>query len=173
MLTLKADGSAVQYEVEKAMMAAEARAQQAGQNIQSALSVTATPVVDTSSLSRALALAQAVGAAISSIGNATVASPAKPSGAVDGKRAGGGPVRAGLTYLVGERGPERLTMGSRGHITPNHKLGGAARSAPSISAVFNINGGADPMAIARQIQQQLDELVNRSAGLAIDGRDVI
>jgi hypothetical protein len=40
-------------------------------------------------------------------------------------RAAGGPVAAGRTYLVGEKGPEILTMGgSSGHITPNHQLGG-------------------------------------------------
>jgi phage-related minor tail protein len=37
-----------------------------------------------------------------------------------GTRASGGPVTAGGTYLVGERGPELLTMGaSSGYITPN------------------------------------------------------
>ncbi len=41
------------------------------------------------------------------------------------RRASGGPVSAGGTYLVGERGPELLTMGaSSGHITPNHRMGG-------------------------------------------------
>jgi hypothetical protein len=41
------------------------------------------------------------------------------------KRAKGGPVSAGGTYLVGEGGPELLTMGSAsGHVTPNHAMGG-------------------------------------------------
>lgn len=36
------------------------------------------------------------------------------------QRAHGGPVLAGQTYLVGERGPELLTMGGRGgYVTPN------------------------------------------------------
>lgn len=40
-------------------------------------------------------------------------------------RAKGGPVSAGGTYLVGEEGPELLTLGtSSGHVTPNHALGG-------------------------------------------------
>lgn len=43
-----------------------------------------------------------------------------------GHRAGGGPVEAGRSYIVGERGPEMLTMGSsRGNITPNRALGGS------------------------------------------------
>ena len=42
-----------------------------------------------------------------------------------GPRAAGGPVTAGGTYLVGERGPELLTMGARsGYITPNGAMGG-------------------------------------------------
>nr|WP_273482861.1 phage tail tape measure protein [Kribbella italica] len=40
-------------------------------------------------------------------------------------RASGGPVVAGRQYLVGERGPEILTMGgASGNITPNSALGG-------------------------------------------------
>jgi len=37
-------------------------------------------------------------------------------------RASGGPVTAGRTYLVGEKGPELFTPGSSGGITPNNKL---------------------------------------------------
>lgn len=39
-----------------------------------------------------------------------------------GARAGGGPVLAGKTYLVGEEGPELFTAGQSGHITPNHMM---------------------------------------------------
>ena len=42
-------------------------------------------------------------------------------------RALGGQVREGESYVVGERGPEVLTMGSNGRITPNDKLGGGAQ----------------------------------------------
>lgn len=46
-------------------------------------------------------------------------------GSIDGMRANGGPVAAGGTYLVGENGPELLTMGaSGGHVTPNSAMGG-------------------------------------------------
>lgn len=41
-----------------------------------------------------------------------------------GNKAAGGPVEAGGAYLVGERGPEMLVMGSRGgNIVPNHSGG--------------------------------------------------
>lgn len=43
------------------------------------------------------------------------------------KLAKGGPTLAGRTYIVGERGPELLTMGNtNGHVTPNSQLGGGA-----------------------------------------------
>lgn len=41
-----------------------------------------------------------------------------------GYLATGGAAMSGRSYLVGERGPELLTMGSNGHVTPNHQLGG-------------------------------------------------
>ena len=58
-------------------------------------------------------------------------------------RASGGPVTAGGTYLVGERGPELLTMGSSsGYITPN----GAA-------STINVTvTSADPNAVVRALQ---------------------
>ncbi|MBB5837747.1 hypothetical protein [Kribbella italica] len=43
---------------------------------------------------------------------------------ISGARAAGGPVSAGRSYLVGERGPEIVTMGGNGNVTPNHALGG-------------------------------------------------
>ena len=50
-------------------------------------------------------------------------------------KATGGPVSAGGSYLVGERGPEILNMGSQGgHITPNNQLGGTT-NVYNISAV--------------------------------------
>lgn len=42
-----------------------------------------------------------------------------------GQRALGGPTRAGLTYLVGEDGPELWTAPRAGQIIPNHQLAGA------------------------------------------------
>ena len=48
-----------------------------------------------------------------------------PPPEISGQRAAGGPVNAGRSYLVGERGPEILRMGGRsGSVVPNDKLGG-------------------------------------------------
>jgi hypothetical protein len=49
---------------------------------------------------------------------------ARKVGQVAGKRASGGPVSAGRSYLVGERGPEIVTMAGNGYVTPNRDLGG-------------------------------------------------
>lgn len=60
-------------------------------------------------------------------------------GLFGGARAGGGPVAAGKTYLVGERGPELLRMGGQpGTVIPNHGL-------PEI--------GGQNMSVARPTQQ--------------------
>lgn len=46
------------------------------------------------------------------------------NGGLDGGRADGGPVLSGGTYLVGERGPEIVTMGGSGYVLPNEVLSG-------------------------------------------------
>ena len=48
-------------------------------------------------------------------------------------RALGGQVEAGTTYLVGERGPELVTMGANGYVTPNNQLQGG--SSPTINVI--------------------------------------
>jgi hypothetical protein len=63
-----------------------------------------------------------------------------------GGRAAGGPVNAGTTYLVGERGPELFTPSGSGSIIPNHKLGGGGGGIN-----ITVNGALDPEGVARQI----------------------
>jgi hypothetical protein len=54
----------------------------------------------------------------------------------------GGDVDAGKTYMVGERGPEMLTIGGKGHITPNDKAFGHG----GVTHNYNINVvGANPV----------------------------
>jgi len=51
-----------------------------------------------------------------------------------GKRASGGPVSAGGAFVVGEKGPELLQMGSRGgNIIPNNQLGGSTTNIVNVS----------------------------------------
>jgi len=51
-----------------------------------------------------------------------------------GVRAGGGSVKAGSGYLVGERGPEMFTPGVSGMITPNSALGGSTTVIVNVDA---------------------------------------
>ena len=51
-----------------------------------------------------------------------------------GRRALGGPVSPGGSYLVGERGPELFTPSSSGNITPNHAMGGGANITVNVTS---------------------------------------
>lgn len=94
--------------------------------------------------------------------------------AVAGGRAMGGPVFAGNSYLVGERGPEILSLGSAGTVTPN--AGGG------FSPTYNIDArGADPSilprmeAIARSVSAQslaqfVDSIQRGGAAARLVGR---
>jgi TP901 family phage tail tape measure protein len=63
------------------------------------------------------------------------------------RRAGGGPVASGQSYLVGEMGPELFTPSSGGgNITPNNQLGGS-----SINITVNAGMGANGAQIGEQI----------------------
>ena len=53
-----------------------------------------------------------------------------------GYRALGGAVARGASYIVGERGPELLTMGGNGFVTPNNRLGGMG----GVNVVVNVSG---------------------------------
>lgn len=72
-----------------------------------------------------------------------------------GGRANGGPVSAGTTYLVGERGPELFTPGSSGAIIPN----GMGGSGTTIN--LTVNGAIDPEGTARQIVDVLNRATAR------------
>lgn len=70
-----------------------------------------------------------------------------------GGRASGGPVAAGTTYLVGEKGPELFKPSSSGTIIPNNAMGG---SGTTIN--LTVNGAIDPEGTARTII----DVLNRS-----------
>ena len=91
-----------------------------------------------------------------------------------GARAGGGTVSAGGAFLVGEKGPEILQMGSKsGNIIPNNALGG-----DSITNLITVNVDASGSAVSgsdadsNELGQQIavaiqSELINqkRAGGL--------
>ncbi|MHB0998215.1 MAG: hypothetical protein ACYC27_03135 [Armatimonadota bacterium] len=57
-----------------------------------------------------------------------------------GKREDGGPVSAGRSYLVGERGPERFTPSRSGSIIPNLAMAGSGGI--NVNLVVNVPGGS-------------------------------
>lgn len=84
---------------------------------------------------------------------------------LSGARAAGGPVGAGRSYLVGEKGPEILTMGSSsGHITPNHEIGGGGQT---INLTVDLGEGIQQ---AFQIKTDRNNRVTRTALLARGAR---
>lgn len=85
-----------------------------------------------------------------------------------GERAGGGPIKAGLTYLVGEEGPELLTSNRDGNIVPNHKLGGGATIAPVFNNHFHLHGRATK-SDADELARALDRQLRRSAEISFGG----
>ena len=79
------------------------------------------------------------------------------------RRAGGGPVSPGVPYLVGEVGPEVVTFGSQGYVTPNKALGGNTYQI-TVQA-----GVGDPRQIGQQIVQYIKRFEQSSGGAAPAG----
>ena len=95
------------------------------------------------------------------LGNAIFDSQAKnafnQTFAYGGGRATGGSVVNGMSYLVGERGPEIFTPSSGGMITPNNRMGGTTIN-------LNVSGAIDPEATARRIVDVLNNSFYRGTG---------
>jgi len=102
--------------------------------------------------------------AISGIGNALSGGKGFGGGFLSGlfgKRAAGGPVSAGGAFLVGERGPEILQMGSKGgNIIPNNKLGGG----DSITNMVTVNVDASGSSVQGSTTdaQQLGQVIGQA-----------
>ena len=61
-----------------------------------------------------------------------------------GKRAAGGSVSGGKSYIVGEEGPEVFTPGISGGITPNYALGGSTSVVVNVDASGTSVQGSEP-----------------------------
>ena len=80
------------------------------------------------------------------------------------RRANGGPVAPGGSYLVGERGPELFTPSSSGNITPNHAMGGN-------TITVNVNGGISTSnEISQAIVRALQNYVYQSGPVPLNTR---
>lgn len=69
-----------------------------------------------------------------------------------GKRMGG-PVTAGSSYIVGEQGPEVVTFGRTGNVTPNNQLGGR-----DVNIEFTVNA-IDAQSFNTALARQRDTIV--------------
>jgi hypothetical protein len=83
-----------------------------------------------------------------------------PTGRAIPGLASGGPVTAGMSYVVGEAGPELFVPSRSGQIVPNGVGGGGI--------VVNVSGALDPASVARQIQSLLLQEQRRSGGLGFN-----
>jgi hypothetical protein len=80
----------------------------------------------------------------------------KPSG---GRRAAGGPVTGGESYLVGEQGPELFVPSRSGNIVPNNALGGQINV--TVQAGAFLGSADDAREFARRIYGALNDEAKR------------
>lgn len=80
---------------------------------------------------------------------------------IDGARAKGGPISAGGTYLVGEKGPEVITPSRSGYVHPNGSTP-AAGAQVTLNAPITISGATgDVKALAREVARELEQVTRR------------
>jgi hypothetical protein len=75
-----------------------------------------------------------------------------------GKKAAGGPVSGGKSYLTGERGPELFTPSVGGNITPNHALGGITIGSLIGSLTIQAGSGEIGQSIESEVMDALNKL---------------
>ena len=99
-------------------------------------------------------------AAITATATVTEGPKLKTSNRKRKKRAIGGPVFAGETYLVGEMGPELFTAQQNGSIARNSSLGGVN---------ITINGAVDPEGTRRQLEKLFQSSSRRTGAVNFTG----
>ena len=100
---------------------------------------------------------------LSSFGKEKEKSEIKENKDFGGARANGGPVMAGKSYLVGERGPEIYTANSTGHITPNNQI---QKQQPQDNRPINLTITLDGKILAKQMFEPFkNEQSNRGTSL--------
>jgi len=82
-----------------------------------------------------------------------------------GGKATGGPVSAGTTYLVGERGPELLRMGNQGGVVvPNHALRGGGGGPTIVQHVtVDARNSVNPDGFENRIMRNVNGVATRAA----------
>lgn len=78
------------------------------------------------------------------------------------RRAKGGPVNAGESYLVGEQGMEIFTPSTSGTITPNHRIsGGGSGSSSTIINIMLDSATPDPERVAYNLEPAVRRVVRK------------
>jgi len=127
---------------------AAAMSMQAGLN--AFASTAAIPIVGPAAAPAAMATAIGITAPIA-------AAIAATSTAAAAARATGGQVRGGQSYLVGERGPELLTMGGSGRISSNDQLKNAVGGGGGITIVNNVDARGADASVDVKIRKAMQE----------------
>ena len=93
----------------------------------------------------------------------------------EGWRELGGPVRAGRTVMVGERGIELFTPSRDGWIVPNRRLtsarGGSGLALNLGGVTINAAPGMDPGQIARAVRREVEAMARSARNSLHDGAD--
>lgn len=85
-----------------------------------------------------------------------------------GGKAIGGSVQAGGSYLVGERGPEILTMGGRGgNIIPNNKMGGGGGVV--VNQTINLSAGVS-QTVRAEVMSMMPQIAEVSKAAVADAK---
>lgn len=146
---------------------AETEAQAIGQRVEQALTVEGKPTVNTADIQRALSLARQLAAALRAPAGGGYSSPTNTN-KFGGPRARGGPVKRGVTYLVGEQGPEPFTAPASGYITSNKDWQEGAAAGNTVHAPIAVNlklvvNGAS----AADINKLADEAARKVVGAVL------
>jgi TP901 family phage tail tape measure protein len=89
-------------------------------------------------------------------------------GPFGGKRAMGGPVNAGMPYLVGENGPEMFVPRNSGGIIPHYALGGKVLAGATVAGlVAQMFGTQIGGAIGKQVGGEKGQAVGSSVGTGV------
>lgn len=131
-------------------MGLTAQAQSIMAGINAFTSTAAIPVVGPAAAPAAMATAIGVTAPMAAAVTAL-------SSAAAAARATGGQVRGGQSYLVGERGPELLTMGGSGRISSNDQLKQAVGGGGGITIVNNVDARGADASVDVKIRKAMQE----------------
>jgi len=118
------------------------------------VSTLAIPVVGPALAPGAAATAAGVAQGLAGVNTAlNIAAASIPAG----PRALGGQVRGGESYLVGERGPELLTMGGSGRVSSNDQLKKAMGGGEGITIVNNVDARGADASVDVKIRKAMQE----------------